>query len=125
MKLSEFASGITIESESVPENPNISDPSWKANHWKCTLRRDGKRMTVYFSMGTGIVGEPSVSDVLESLSLDSEALGMVFEEWAREFGYDVDSIKASRVFHACRSAAMKCLKFFGKDFDAFLTAERE
>ena len=71
-----------------------------SSHWRCVLRHDGRRMTVYFSMGPALTGEPKVSEVMESLLSDS-LVEQDFHEFCRDMGYDEDSRKAERVHKAC------------------------
>jgi hypothetical protein len=46
---------------------------------------------------------PSLADVMHSLLSDGSAYfdGFTFEDWAGEFGYDPDSIKARKMWEAC------------------------
>lgn len=72
MTIEEFIKkhNITIKSEQVGDNPNFSD--WKdATHWKVTLKRPGKRVTIFFSQGLGFKGlPPELPGVLECLACD-------------------------------------------------------
>lgn len=47
--------------------------------------------------------KPELSDVLHSLLLDGEAFfsGSTFEDWADEYGYSSDSIKAKSIWEEC------------------------
>lgn len=58
---------------------------------------------------------PHAADVLYSLILDGEADNMTFSEWCNEFGYDIDSTKADRIFDACRENARKLRNVFTRD----------
>src|SRR5690606_17027418 len=107
----------------------IDEWSATANHWKCTLVRkahDGKRrrMTVYFSQGSGFNGrEPEVGAVLESLALDAFSFDNAqdFEDFAANFGYDPDSRKAEKIYLACGREARKLARFLGDhDYQALL-----
>ena len=54
---------------------------------------------------------PHIAGVLYSLLLDAEAVNYSsFEEWADCFGYDTDSRKAERIYHACRENGEKLNK---------------
>jgi hypothetical protein len=107
---------VKIAVEYADENKNA--PDWKnANHYKVTLRSNGKQLTTYFSQGYGITGEPKPEDVLSSLSLDSSGVenSRSFEDWAAEYGYDTDSRKAERIYKVCEKQANKLKTFLGDD----------
>ena len=65
---------------------------------------------------------PNVADVLASLLLDSDALESTFEEWAGNYGYSSDSIKAKATYELCRDYGLKVKRLLGADFDAFRQA---
>ena len=46
-----------------------------------------------------------VSDVLYSLQMDSMNWECLFEDWAGDYGYDTDSIKARDIFESCQRTA--------------------
>lgn len=51
--------------------------------------------------------EPNARDVIASLLLDANALDAgTFEEWAREYGYDADSISARAIYDQCVQHAL-------------------
>lgn len=110
---------ITATSERVDSNPHMDD--FDGNHFQVTLRRapdmglPTRVLTVHFSQGYGIAGEPTAHGVLECLASDSHALGQTFEEWAADFGFDADSRKAERTYMACLSTARKLEKFLGSE----------
>lgn len=110
---------ITASAEWADRNPNAEDGEWarEANHYKVTLRRGRRRMTVYFSMGSALTREPSAEDVLNSLSLDSAGVDNArsFEEWCGEYGYDIDSRKAERTYRVCQRQAEKLQQFLGME----------
>jgi len=51
--------------------------------------------------GYGNVQPPEMADVLHSLVLDASALGLSFDMWCEEFGYDQDSRKAHAIYSDC------------------------
>lgn len=107
---------IRISSKMVDENK--SAPDWKdANHFKVILRRSGKRMTLYFSQGYGISGEPTAEGVLDCIASDSAGVenARSFEDWCGDYGYDTDSRKAERIFKVCEAQAQKLKNFLGDD----------
>jgi hypothetical protein len=107
---------IRIESVMVDSNPNMDD-SQQMDHYKVTLRRPGKQMTLYFSHGQAVCHDPEVEDVLDCLASDSSSVENAkgFEDWAREFGYDTDSRKAEKTYDACQDQAVKLCKFLGRE----------
>jgi hypothetical protein len=99
----------------------------------CGLRRDKKtkkpvKTRIY---GTLTVDEelelrhhseptpPDLVDVMYSLVSDASCVrhGQSFEDFASEYGYDSDSIKALGIFNACTDV-WRALVRMGADFDA-------
>lgn len=111
--------GITMTAERTDHNPNMD--SVDMDDWKCVLRRgkEGrKRMTVYFSQGYGHNGKaPDLTSVLDCLASDSSMIenAPTFEDFANEFGYDLDSRKAERTFKACEHQAKRLENFLGEE----------
>jgi len=106
---------ISIESELVDENPNMTDMPEGSYHWKVTLKRPGKQMTLFFSMGPALTNEPTAEEVLECLAMDSyTAEDETFEEWCGNYGYDTDSRKAERCYNATMNQAGKLVRFLGE-----------
>lgn len=108
---------VTMFVEAVDSVPNRDmDDDWNrtASHWRCLLRRDGKRMTVYFSQGSAHVNPPTVVDVIDSVASDSRGVeSQSFHDWCGDYGYDDDSIKALKTFKACRKYAGKLRTLLG------------
>lgn len=89
----------------VLSEPRFSDDAWR---WTCDLYFAGpmwKPWTlkdVAFFQGKGHNTPPRFTDVVECLL--SDALGVVdvsFADWASEFGWNTDSIKARDIYLAC------------------------
>ncbi len=93
---------VKFIAEKTDNNPNMSDMPAGSAHWKCIIRRvGGRRMTVYFSQGPAICKEPTAADVLDCLASDASGYdGRDFEEWASEYGYDIDSRRAEKTWNA-------------------------
>lgn len=125
MNVTQFCEKHRIRSSTimVDENPNC--PEWTdADHWKVTLRGFDRQLTVYFSKGSGHHGaEPEVDEVLDCLMSD-DTHGQSFEDWASELGYDTDSRKAERIYHACQKNTEKLRKFLNGHYDELAEAER-
>lgn len=107
---------VKIEVDYADENK--LNPDWKyANHYKVTLKCNGKQLTTYFSQGYGITGEPKPEDVLNALAFDSSGVenARSFEYWASEYGYDTDSRKAEKIYNVCVKQSEKLKSFLGDD----------
>lgn len=111
--------GITAKVREADSNPWMEDNDWArtAGHWKVTFLRAGKRMSANFSQGSAHKEPPKPAEVLESLSMDAGGIegNRDFEEWAREYGYEVDSRKAERTYKLTRKIASDLKKFLGPD----------
>lgn len=99
-------------------NPNMADSN-NMNHYKVTLRMNGRQMTVPFSQGYGIKHEPTAADVLDCLASDAAGFQNTrsFEEWAAEYGYDTDSRKAESTFRNVKRQTEKLMNLIGDHFD--------
>ena len=119
---------IRARADWADSNPNMAD-SQNMNHFKVTLRHAGRQMTLHFSQGYGISGEPKAADVLNCLAADSGSvennLLTGFEGWASDLGYDPDSRKAEKIFKTCEKQAEKLKKFLGDDLYKTLLWEVE
>jgi hypothetical protein len=120
--------GILMDCERVDSNPAMDD-SRDMDHWRCTLTRPGRRLTVIFSMGPGHHGKaPDSDEVLNCLSLDAGGVENArdFEDWCANYGYDTDSRKAYRIYKACMGIAKKLRRFLGDaEFDKLNSHEVE
>jgi hypothetical protein len=116
--LSQFAKSadVTMTAEPWHENPYMCPP-FTGNHWRCVLRMGRRRMTIYFSQGTGYNGNtPELPSVLNCLASDSAGLvnaSYDFGAWCREYGYDEDSRKAETTFNAIARQAKRLKRFLG------------
>lgn len=64
-----------------------------------------------------LVMPPKIEEVLNCLFLDSCAIDYSFEDWANEFGYSYDSIKAKETYEECIKNYRKLKKALGPKFD--------
>lgn len=119
MTISEFIAShdVSMFVEAWDRNPNMTDDSdWArtASHWRCLLRHSGRVMTVYFSRGSAHTNPPTAEDVLDSVASDSRGVEeMTFSDWAGDYGFDDDSIKALKTFKTCQRQATKLRALLG------------
>ncbi len=116
--LAEFikSAGITMTLKPIDSNPNMIDPDPRMRHYACTLRSGKSRLTVPFSMGSGLSRAPELADVLDCMASDSSGVenAKSFEDWCAEYGYDTDSRKAERTFKICEREAENLKRFLGE-----------
>lgn len=63
-----------------------------------------------------IIPAPELQDVLSSLVADSDALDSpTFEDWASNYGYDVDSRSGEKIYRACLEIGLKLRAMLGND----------
>jgi hypothetical protein len=121
MTIKEFVkkNKIRINVEWAERNPNMIDDAWSrtANHYKTTLKKDKKQLTVYFSMRSALTDEPTAEDVLDSLAMDGSVYlnNDSFEDFCGEFGYDENSRKAKKIYNTILKQAEKTEKFLGTE----------
>ena len=94
--------------------------------WSRDLR--APRKSVAYAEGLAKASKaykPDPADVLQSLQVDcSVSYHDTFEDWASEFGYDLDSRKAERTYDACRKTAKAMRDVLGAElFETFMQLE--
>jgi hypothetical protein len=97
-------------------NPNLAaNEEWArtASHWRCVLKRHGRRLTVPFSQGEAYMEPPTLAEVLKCVASDSATYEYArsFSEWCHANGYDTDSRKAERTYRVIgrQAASLKSL----------------
>lgn len=96
-------------------NPNMNDMPQGSRHWSIMLSRSdtNQRMLVKFSQGPAHMLTPTAEDVLDCLA--SDACGWEnapnFDVWCGEYGYDISSENAKRIFNAVRVQTKKLEEF--------------
>ena len=58
---------------------------------------------------------PRAADVLYVLVLDAQAADQSFHDWASDFGYETDSIKALNIYNACCEIGREMKKIFNRE----------
>ena len=124
---------ISCTSESIRKNRNI--PNHRGNHFLVTLHRSSgilhdprlSRIKVPFSKRYGLVGSPTLEEVLDCLAADSEYIEAYrdFESWARDIGFDPNDQQSKRVYKLCIRQANMLQRFLGKELYKILLWEVE
>lgn len=111
--------GVRMSCKATNGNPHFAEDEWArtASHFKCVLHFEKRRMTVYFSQGPAIKGEPCAADILDCCASDAAGFenARSFEEWTRDLGYDEDSRKAERIYKAVERQSRKLKALLGND----------
>lgn len=115
---------ITLTATRTDRNPAM--PDFNGDHWRGTLKRPGKQMSLFFSKGYGHGGTPpTAEEVLECLRSDACTDGDTFEEFCFSLGYDSDSRRAKKTYKAFKRQAAKLRTFLEDLFEEFLDCEEE
>ena len=99
----------------------ITTDKWQHNRWAFTFApkdKDDKRsgVTLPFMTGMSIQGTPKASEVIACAARDGmSTVGVSFEDWASEFGYDTDSRKAETIFKDCEGLLFKLQNLLTQD----------
>lgn len=109
---------IKAECRYGAKKPMVSGGIPGGSDWRVTLKHGRKRLTVDFFQGPAHCEEPTAADVLSCLCSDASAGSQDFEEFCRDFGYDLDSRKALRTWKACASMAERLPRFLGDLYEA-------
>lgn len=79
----------------------------QAEHLEAEMGVYPERMGYYYS-GNKKLPPPTPDAILYALISDADVLNYSdFEDWAENFGYDSDSIKALKVYQDCLASALK------------------
>tara|TARA_A100000171_G_C2038050_1_gene99032 strand:- start:11 stop:493 length:483 start_codon:yes stop_codon:yes gene_type:complete len=128
---------ITIVNEYSDFNPTMNSvESSRMNHYKVTLKRKFKlngnhldtrygykQMTLFFSQGYGISGEPTLDSVLDCLKSDYYCAIDGFEEFCANCGYSDDSIKSLKTYKNIQRQSKKLKTFLGDSFNQLLNCD--
>jgi hypothetical protein len=120
LEMGEFVkqNDIKMTCEEVSERPgNMKHETM--NHYKCLLQRGSKRLTVYFSQGYGIKGDPDVLHVLGCVASDSAGFeDYDLDSWLAEFGY-TESLanvrEGEEIYREVETQSKKLRRFLGED----------
>jgi hypothetical protein len=105
--------GITASVRELDGDLN-NFPDWAKQGWIITLRYKGKRAQFRF-YGGGASKTPTASDLVWAVAVDSTALKESFKDWAYEYGYDTDSIKAHSTYKACQRNGLRLINLIGNE----------
>lgn len=71
---------------------------------------------VKFLAGNAQFPHPTMQEVLYSLCSDSDVRHyLTYEQWAQDFGYDLDSRKGEKVYEACRKQTADFMNVVGSE----------
>jgi len=129
--------GLTITSDYADSNPNMAN-SDNMNHYKVTIKRKFKlngnhldtrygfkQMTIHYSQGLGIEGEPKLDSVLDCLLCDSLGVdGEIFEDFCDNFGYEIDSPLAKKSYNATIKNTNKLKNLLDNKYYDLIKCER-
>tara|TARA_R100001440_G_scaffold413_8_gene1185 strand:- start:1551 stop:2033 length:483 start_codon:yes stop_codon:yes gene_type:complete len=127
---------LSISSSHSDSNPNMDNQDM--NHYKVTIKRkfklDGnhldtrygfKQMTIFYSQGFGIEGEPKLDSVLDCLLCDSLGVdGEIFEDFCDNFGYEIDSPLAKKSYNATIKNTNKLKNLLDNKYYDLIKCER-
>ena len=127
---------LSISSSHADSNPNMDNQDM--NHYKVTIKRKFKlngnhldtrygfrQMTIPYSQGLAHTESPKLDSVLDCLLTDSIGVdGVIFEDFCSEFGYNEDSIKAKKVYEACKKNSKKLKNLLGSTYFELIKCER-
>ena len=90
-----------------------------SSHFQCFIKNNNKQISVLFSQGSAHKASPTIERVMECLKLDIDSCERSFKEWCNDCGFDPDSMKAHKVYLACRRTSKKLKNLLKKDFGIF------
>ena len=82
-------------------------------------------MTIFYSQGFGIEGEPKLDSVLDCLLCDSLGVdGEIFEDFCDNFGYEIDSPLAKKSYNATIKNTNKLKNLLDNKYYDLIKCER-
>ena len=128
---------LSITSDYADSNPNMAN-SDNMNHYKVTIKRKFKlngnhldtrygfkQMTIFYSQGFGIEGDPKLDSVLDCLLCDSLGVdGEIFEDFCDNFGYEIDSPLAKKSYNATIKNTNKLKNLLDNKYYDLIKCER-
>lgn len=106
---------VTSSSDWTPTNPHWTGEQHNANHYKVTLKYQGRQFTLYYSKGVMLQGAPTTKEVLECLAMDFRMIENGLDDFVDELGYEYREGK--NIFDTIEDQGAKMFKLLG--FDAF------
>ena len=114
---------ITVTNQYATTNPHMKDMEY-ANHYKTTIKKDGKSFTIYYSKGIELKDEPTADEVIECLSMDYNCILGGLDDFIDNLGYEREQGK--KIFNLVERQTQKMFKLLGFDaFQDFKTLEQE
>lgn len=110
---------LEMSIRAVKRNPNMQEQM--PRNFECCITQVGRgnstEMVVYFSQGSAHKKPPTLAEVLDCLASDASGVDNArsFEDWASEYGYDLDSRKAERTYQICKKQAQDLKALLGQD----------
>ena len=107
--------GFTMSLEEGGEPPANWD-NFDGTTWTVTLTRNGHTYRTEFHQGSAHTEAPTLHDVLSCVLADmAGSVDSTFEDWAPEYGYDIDSRNAERIFNAVQRQNVGMAPLVGND----------
>jgi hypothetical protein len=146
-----FRNKIGIWSNKIFFRPNLTNWAKDASHYEVVLKlgcayesiefarergftifnnfelTDTNVFTTYFTIGSAIKGPPKIIDVLDCLASNAQSLSnsLNFNEWADNYGFSNDSIKAKNTYDEVVEQNLKLKHWLGaKEYQKLLIIER-
>lgn len=119
MNVSEWikANGVTMTTRRLKgRTDGLMEDS--ASHWRCTLKNPGTEpLVLEYSMGSAYTTAPEIAQVLGCVIDDVQGLEntWTFDGWCGEYGYDLDSRKAEKIYQAVEKERQDLAMFAGTD----------
>jgi hypothetical protein len=91
-----------------PDYYTGSEPGagWVSPHraYRLRLTHEGRTMETPWRQGMGIATDPEPHDVIGALVMDAQGIESCtgFPDWAKQYGYDPDSIRDRGIYDECR-----------------------
>lgn len=120
--------GLKMDLVRIPFRTDIDISGFddNASHWQFRIYypyQAGKEIKGHYSQGSAIKRNPTITDILNSMILDTVSVDQPFGGWCQDYGYDEDSRKALKMYRECEKEYVQLLKMFGSKITELYTLE--
>ena len=107
---------VKLETQKTWNSDTDKKDEWKktATKYACKITYFGKSYVFNYWMGSANTKAPTKKDILYSFLMD-DVMGLTFNDFCNEFGYDNDSIKALKTYQACEEQTKNFYRLFDEE----------
>lgn len=107
--------GVEVKIERNTTLERVDFPSGSRHYDVIVSNQSGNSLRTVYSQGPAIKEEPSILDVMYCFVLDFDCVGLTFEDFCSDLGYDADSREDYKLWRDVRALTISMLDVLGED----------